>query len=143
MKIESANKLDGESLAELRISSMRESLEAIGRFERDRARQRFLSAFQPESTWKIIIDDELAGFYVFTELPDYLHIDHLYVHPNYQGKKIGSQVLAKIIGIGRSASKSIKLGALKGSRSNQFYMSHKFIKVGESEFDNYYEFTHC
>jgi len=33
MKLEIATQSDAESLAELRVSSMRESLEAIGRFD--------------------------------------------------------------------------------------------------------------
>ena len=66
-------------------------------------------------------------------------INHLYVHPNHQGMSIGSTVLKSIIETGRRINKHIKLGALKGRRSNQFYRSHGFVKVAEGEYDNYYE----
>lgn len=141
MIIERANLQDGEALAELRVLAMQESLEALGRFDRDRARQRFLSNYDPETTLKILIASELVGFYVVTDFPSYRYVDHLYIHPEHQAKKIGSKVLTDIIEGGRRAGKSIKLGALKGSRSNQFYLSHDFVKISEGEFDNYYEIS--
>lgn len=73
-----------------------------------------------------------------TEHPEYLYLDHLYVHPNHQGQRIGSTVLSNVIDTSRRLNKPIKLGALKGSQSNRFYVSHGFVKVAEGEFDNYY-----
>jgi len=142
MKIEPAQAQEGEVLAELRVLAMRQSLEALGRFDPDRARQRFLDKFEPESTWKISIDSELVGFYVVTEGPNFLNLDHLYIHPKHQSMKIGSKVLKEIVEAGQNQGKSIKLGALKGSRSNKFYMSHNFVKIDEGEYDNYYELKH-
>lgn len=55
-----------------------------------------------------------------------------------QGQKIGSRLLVTIIEQGNTLRKDIKLGALKGSRSNHFYLSHGFVKTHEEEFDNYY-----
>ena len=46
---------------------MRESLEALGRFDPIRARERFLSGFDPALTKKAMIDGELVAFYVFKE----------------------------------------------------------------------------
>ena len=142
MKFEIAHEQDGDALAELRVLAMQKSLEELGRFDRKRARQRFLENFQPETTRKILINDALVGFYVVTEFASYLHIDHLYVDPRHQGKKIGSTVLTKIIADGRLADKPVKLGALKGSESNRFYKSHGFIQVDEGEYDIYYELKH-
>lgn len=142
MRIEIAHEQDGDALAELRVLAMQKSLEELGRFDQKRARQRFLENFQPEKTQKILVDEELVGFYVVTEFASYFYIDHLYVDPRHQGKKIGSAVLTKIIADGRRVDKPVKLGALKGSASNRFYKSHGFIQVDEGEYDNYYELKH-
>lgn len=139
MKTEIAHIGDGDALADLRVLAMKESLEALGRFDEVRARIRFLDSFDPDATQKVLIDDELVGFYVVTEHSEHLYIDHLYVHPNHQGKSIGSTVLKSVIERARRINKPIKLGALKGSRSNLFYRSHGFVKVAEGEYDNYYE----
>jgi hypothetical protein len=49
-----------EALAELRIAAMRPSLEAVGRFDPDRARSRFLNNFCREATRKVEVDERLA-----------------------------------------------------------------------------------
>ena len=142
MKFVVAQKKDGEVLAELRVLAMQESLEAIGRFDRERARERFLSSYCPETTRKVLLDDVLVGFFVVSEYPSYLYIDHLYIHPEHQNKQLGSRVLANIIDRSARDKKRIKLGALKGSRSNDFYVSQGFVKIDEGEHDNYYERKH-
>ncbi|MCV2402467.1 GNAT family N-acetyltransferase [Marinomonas sp. C2222] len=139
MKVEIAKGDDGLALAELRVLAMRESLESIGRFDPKRARERFLSSFQSSNTHKVIDGEKLVAFYVIENHKDHLFLDHLYVHPSYQGKRVGSEILLSIIDMGVSEKKAIRLGALKGSRSNNFYMAHGFVKTHEEEFDNYYE----
>jgi hypothetical protein len=47
---ENAVASDAEALAAIRVEAMRESLERIGRFDPQRARERFLSAFSPTHT---------------------------------------------------------------------------------------------
>lgn len=138
MEIIDVNLSDAESLAELRVLAMRESLEALGRFDPIRARERFLSGFDPPLTKKAMIDGELVAFYVLKEETSWLYLDHLYVHPDFQSKNIGVRLLAVIIEKGCDLGKEIRLGALKGSRSNTFYLSHGFVKSHEEEFDNYY-----
>ena len=43
-----------------------------------------------------------------------------------------------IIKKGCDLGKEIRFVALKGSRSNGFYLSHGFVKTHGEEFDNYY-----
>ncbi len=131
---------DGESLAQLRISAMKESLEFIGRFDPQRARNRFLEKFSKERTRKIMVEDKLAGFYVLNINADHLHIDHLYLHPDYQGYGFGGSILSLIKQRAKSEGLSIRLGALRESRSNDFYKKHGFRYTHEEEWDIYYEF---
>lgn len=133
---------DAKALAELRALAMRESLEAIGRFDPTRVRERFLQNFDPNVTRKVLVDDELAAFFVVLDRGDHLYVDHLYVHPNHQSAGLGSSLLEVIKEQAHLAEKPIRLGALKGSRSNEFYASHGFVRTHEEELDNYYQFTH-
>lgn len=82
MEIIDVNLSEVESLAELRVLAMRESLEAIGRFDPARAKERFLSSFDLALTKKVLMNGKLTAFYVLKEEPSYLYLDHLYVHPN-------------------------------------------------------------
>lgn len=129
-----------EALAELRILSMKESLEALGRFDPVRARRRFLDGFEREATRKIDVAGRLAGFYVIKDKGDHLYLDHLYIHPEFQGNGLGSVALKSIMAEAQERKLPLRLGALRGSRSNAFYRSHGFVQTHEEEWDIYYEY---
>jgi GNAT superfamily N-acetyltransferase len=124
---------DFEELLAIRIAAMRESLEQIGRFDPERARQRLRSGFVPSATWKIIVDKQVVGFYALREEEQAYALDHLYLLPQWQGQGIGSAVLTHIQQ--QCRSRPIRLGALRGSDSNRFYLRHGFTAVTESEWD--------
>lgn len=67
-----------------------------------------------------------------------LLIDHLYVRPCAQGSRIGAAVLGHIFKEADAAALPLRVGALKESASNRFYIRHGFQFVESSEFDNYY-----
>jgi hypothetical protein len=91
-EIISATDEDKESLAELRISAMKESLENIGRFDPIRAKNRFLETFCCDDTKKVLINGELVGFYVLKNNKDHLYLDHFYFHPEHQSIGLGGSV---------------------------------------------------
>ncbi|MFT5577612.1 MAG: GNAT superfamily N-acetyltransferase [Paraglaciecola psychrophila] len=141
-EISSAIEDDKESLAELRIFAMKESLENIGRFDPVRARSRFLETFNYGDIKKVLINQELAGFYVLKNNEDHVYVDHLYVHPKYQSLGLGSVILSTIKDLAKSQNLPIRLGALRESRSNEFYKKNGFSYTHEEEWDIYYEFTY-
>jgi GNAT superfamily N-acetyltransferase len=130
---------DADALADLRVRAMKDSLEALGRFDPVRARERFLLGFEPNCTQQIFQNAVLVGFWVLKPQEPVWLLDHLYVLPGHQGQGIGAQVLVCVFAQADRAGKTLRLGALKGSRSNDFYLRHGFVKVGEGEWDLYYE----
>ena len=130
---------DGPALAELRVHAMRESLEAIGRFDPLRARERFLARFTPEDTQAILAGGERVGVVVIRHLPGHTLLDHLYILPDQQSRGIGAQVLQMLFALADRAGLPVREGALKGSRSNDFYQRHGFVLIESAEWDNYYQ----
>ena len=130
---------DANELAELRVIAMRPSLEAIGRFDHQRSRTRFLDAFDPELTREVVVAGNRIGFVVVRSVEEHLLLDHIYIQPPAQGSGIGSEVLKLVIAEARSAKKVLRLCALKQSASNTFYMKHGFKLQSVSDWDNYYE----
>ncbi len=130
---------DALALAELRVDAMRPSLEAIGRFNPERARDRFLSKFQPESTTRLLHGDKLIGFYVVQYRDHFLWLDHLYITPEYQNQGIAGKVVDRIQQKAAKLGKPVRLMALKGSRSNDFYLAHGFTLIAVEAFDNIFE----
>lgn len=93
------------------------------------------------NTKKILVKNILAGFYVITRENACIYINHLYIHPIYQGNKIGSSVLMSIKKHANENSLVLRVGALRGSKANNFYLSHGFIYTHEEEWDIYYEYN--
>ena len=129
---------DFEALLALRIEAMRESLERAGRFDPARARQRFRSGYTAEHTRHISLDGRRVGFVVVKRDADDLLLDHIYIHPHAQNRGIGAKVLAQVFAEADAQALLVRVGALRGSRSNTFYARHGFRMVEQAEFDNYY-----
>jgi GNAT superfamily N-acetyltransferase len=133
-----ATRSDADTLVAIRIAAMRDSLERIGRFDPQRARERFLASFDPALCRFIEADGVNAGFFVIRPHEDHWLLDHLYIVPGYQGKGIGATVLRKIFAEADVQGVPVRVGALRGSDSNRFYARHGFVKADEAEWDIYY-----
>ena len=129
---------DGEALAALRVEAMRPSLERVGRFDADRARSRLLDTFSPEHTRAIRAGGERAGFLVVKPLEGGLVLEHLYVLPSHQGRGIGSAVLRRVFAEADAQGLDLRVGALRESDANRFYVRHGFVLEREAAYDNYY-----
>mgnify|MGYP000424580970 CR=1 FL=1 len=139
LRYEVARNADFAKLAELRIEAMRESLEALGRFDRKRSLDRFRASFTPPRTWKAFAGDELVGFYATTHNPGYVYLNHLYIDPRHQSSGYGTRMLERVIAISEELGLPIRLGALRGSRANDFYLNRGFRVTSEEEWDIFYE----
>jgi predicted N-acetyltransferase YhbS len=129
---------DADDLASLRVLAMKESLQRIGRFDEYRARERFLSSYNPSDTQHILADGVKIGFIVMKLREHDFLLDHLYVKPEFQGKGIGSEVVRRALADAHLANKPIRVGALRNSDSNRFYSRHGFQLEREGEWDFYY-----
>jgi ribosomal protein S18 acetylase RimI-like enzyme len=142
VRFEDALASDSEALANLRVAAMRESLERIGRFDPIRARERFLSSFDPTTTRHIVVDGLRVGFFVVRTAAGEMHVEHLYIEPRYQGRGLGAVVLAEILRDADRQRLDVRLGALKESASNRFYIRHGFEPVAQGDWDIYYVRRH-
>ncbi len=138
IELSEANIGDLEGLVALRIEAMRASLERVGRFDPVRARERFAAGFSPEHTRHIVVAHAKVGFVVVKPQSGHLLLDHLYIQPGMQGQGIGAAVLARVFVEADQAAVSLRVGALRESASNRFYLRHGFVLVAETVFDNYY-----
>ncbi len=129
---------DFSRLLELRLLTMQESLERIGRFDPQRAFERFQNSFRPQHTRLIIADHQFAGCVALgPDEGDWL-LEHFYIVPQFQRCGLGSQVLSQLITEAEQARKIIKLSVLQKSDAARFYEKHGFHKTGEDEWDIYY-----
>jgi len=136
--ISNAANVEPSSLAAIRVEAMRPSLEAIGRFDPERARNRFLEAYAPNDTHVVHVGGDLVGFYVVRNRPDHLYLDHLYIRPARQGGGLGREIVHSIQSQARELGLPVRLMALRGSPANDFYVSCGFVLERSDDLDNYY-----
>jgi GNAT superfamily N-acetyltransferase len=122
----------------IRIAAMRESLERLGRFDAQRARDRFLASFDPALTRHVLADGERVGLVVVRPQDDGLLLDHLYLLPHAQGRGVGAAVLADVLARADASRLPVRVGALRGSDANRFYLRHRFVLVARGEWDDHY-----
>jgi len=129
---------DFDALLALRMAAMRPSLEALGRFDPERARERFEGQFHPAAMQWIESAGERVGLLTVHRREDPWYIQHLYIEPRAQGRGIGEQVLASVQAEAARAGVAVELEALKGSDANRFYQRHGFKPIAFADLDTRY-----
>jgi GNAT superfamily N-acetyltransferase len=133
---------DFDALLSLRMAAMRESLQRLGRFDPQRARERLSRAFEPAHTRHILMGGERVGFLVLLPMPalnpEHLVLDHLYVAPQAQRLGVGSWVMEQVLDEADRLHLAVRVTALKLSDANGFYLHHGFVLQHESEWDLHY-----
>ena len=140
--ISTATDVDPSELATLRVAAMRPSLEAMGRFDPDRARMRFLATYDAQDTQVLRAGSELIGFYVLRKRPDHLYLDHLYIQASHQGGGLGRAIVQSVQDQARRSALPLRLMALRGSPANDFYLSCGFHLERSDDLDNHYVWRH-
>lgn len=129
---------DFEALLALRMAAMHESLQQLGRFDPQRARERLSRAFEPVHTRNILLGGERVGFVVLLPKHDHLVLDHLYIAPQAQGQGVGSWVMTQVLAEADRLVLPVRVTALKLSDANRFYQRHGFELQHESDWDLHY-----
>jgi len=130
---------DFEALLLLRLRAMRQSLERLGRYDEQRARDRLAQSFEPQHTQHIVVGGRRVGFVSLKTLSHSMRLNHLYIEPAEQAHGHGHEVLAWACAEADRAQLPVELCALKGSDAVRFYLRHGFALTGEGEWD--YDFV--
>ena len=140
-----ATEADFPALVSLRIQAMRDSLERIGRFDPERAAQRFRSTFRPDDTRLIRVGDAMAGCVARWPQDDAVRIEHFYLAPAFQRRGLGAAVLRRVFaeaGVAATRVTRFRVAALRDSDANRFYARHGFVLLSQGEWDAEYEREH-
>ena len=126
---------DFEALLALRIRAMRPSLERLGRFDPERARERFAAGFAPEFTRHVVVDSQRVGCVTLRHAGDAMRLDHLYIDPRHQARGTGRWLMRWVKAQADLRQLPLELAALKHSDAHRFYLHHGLQVVGEGEWD--------
>lgn len=112
---------------------MRDSISRIWGWDEQWQEKDFAAHFDPESIMLVYKEEELVGYSHVEDQGVQLYIRMLIVHPHYQGKGIGSKMLASVISSGRRQCKNIGLEVFKiNNKAKEFYERYGFNVEGET-----------
>ncbi|MFE6078452.1 GNAT family N-acetyltransferase [Paenibacillus sp. NPDC057886] len=126
---------DQEHLAELRALVLYDDLHRLGRFDEVKVRERFRNTFDPAHTWIIEVEGALVGCVALKPKSEEILLEHFYIHPDYQGQQIGTQVLNKLLERDELKGKRVILNVLQGSPARRLYERFGFVLDSEDEVD--------
>ena len=138
IRLLSADNIDPDRLAAIRVEAMKPSLQALGRFDPERARNRFLETYDPADTQIVKAGEDLIGFFVVRRRSDHLYLDHIYIQAAHQGSGIGRHIVVSVQERAAQMGLQVRLMTLRDSPANAFYMSCGFVLQHSDDLDNYY-----
>ncbi|MFD8707897.1 GNAT family N-acetyltransferase [Kitasatospora sp. NPDC059648] len=125
-----------EPVVELKAQVMRADLERLGRWDRDRSRERVRKSFSTRYTSVLLVEGAFAG--CVTIRPDEQggrHLELFYLAPHLQGRGLGTAVLRHLLADADAAGEPVRLVVLRGSAAQRLYARHGFEVVHEDPVD--------
>lgn len=126
---------DVERLADLRALVLYDDLTRLGRYDEVKVRERFRNTFDPIYTWIIKLEGSPVGCVSLKPMAEGALLEHFYIHPDAQGRKLGTEVLQKLLGKDEVRGKRVMLNVLQGSRARRLYERFGFVVDREDEVD--------
>jgi GNAT superfamily N-acetyltransferase len=128
---------DQEHLAELRALVLYDDLNRLKRYDEVKVRERFRNTFDPAYTWIIEAEGTWVGCVALKPKSEELLLEHFYIHPDYQGQRIGTQVMKMLLEQDEVRGKRVILNVLQGSPARRLYERFGFVLDSEDEVDVY------
>ncbi|PKQ89080.1 GNAT family N-acetyltransferase [Paenibacillus sp. BGI2013] len=126
---------DQEQLADLRALVLYDDLTRLGRYDDVKVRERFRNTFNPAQTQIIEVEGSMVGCVALKPKSEEYLLEHFYIHPDYQGQRIGTQVLNMLLEQDEVQGKRVILNVLQGSPARRLYERFGFILDSEDEVD--------
>ncbi|WP_145332503.1 GNAT family N-acetyltransferase [Paenibacillus xylanexedens] len=134
-KIRQATQEDREQLANLRALVLYDDLTRLGRYDEIRVRERFRNTFQPEHTQVLELEGRLIGCVSLKPGNGELLLEHFYIDPDYQSRKLGTKVLNMLFEQESVKGRRVTLNVLQGSPARRLYERFGFTVDDEDEVD--------
>jgi ribosomal protein S18 acetylase RimI-like enzyme len=93
----------------------------------------FDRSWDPARMRVLLLDGEPCGYCVVEDRTDNVQVQELVVHPRYQGKGVGTEVLARAQRLAAERSVPVRLGTFHTNRARELYERVGFRVVGETE----------
>jgi len=124
---------DAPAIADIHLTARRVAMPYLARPHSDDETRAWFAASvgdRPAAWWVARQGDRVIGYMLL----DGEELDHLYVHPDSQGKGVGTALLRKAFSL--SPQRVLLATAQRNTRARDFYERHGFRATGFTEGDN-------
>ncbi len=127
-----ATESDSDFLYELKKSAEYDAIEAV--FGWDECVQRRLHRSELKQAFPTIVQigEGAIGSYLFQEFSDHFYLGRFFLLPQFQGKGLGGNILAKVVLEADTECKPIRLCYLQGNRVERLYQRFGFKRLKEN-----------
>lgn len=140
-RLRDATAADGPWIADLRLLVLRPSLAALGRYQPERNRRFFTSAYAPQNTAVVLVHDRPVGSIALRRSTDGTWVEHFYLAPGAQGAGLGGTLLGAVTRFADRTGEVLRLDVLVGSPARRLYERHGFSVFRSDPFDVFMERT--
>lgn len=130
--LQSATEEDSQFFYELKKLVLRHYIEAIWGWDEEFQLAFHRDNYRPEDTFIIRVEDQAAGTVEVREDKEKIFICSLYIHPDYQGKSIGSSIVKDYLASADLQRKRTDLEVLRlNTRALELYKRLGFVEIIE------------
>jgi ribosomal protein S18 acetylase RimI-like enzyme len=117
----------------LYLDSTRPLLLALGRWDEDRVRARFVDDFKPHCAHVICAAGAEIGWMQVSRIADGFHLDQLHLADGHRDHGIGTQLIEALLARARAAGCCVALNVIRGNPARHLYERLGFRFVGEDD----------
>jgi ribosomal protein S18 acetylase RimI-like enzyme len=125
---------DSKAIFEIKRAAFREYIDMVSTWDDQDQWKKHERRFAAGGFEVVLVDGEVAGYFATVMEVDCLRLNQLFIHPDFQGRQIGSAVLVELkkrIGLSNAP---IRIQVLKvNPRAVQFYEREGFREVESTE----------
>jgi ribosomal protein S18 acetylase RimI-like enzyme len=93
----------------------------------------FENEWNPEKKQILCVDGVDCGYYVVEHQPDDIHVRELVIHPDFQGRGIGTLFLQRLQKEAEESGVPVRLGTFQQNHAVRLYRRLGFREIGTTE----------
>ena len=131
MKLRDARNDDYAFAEVLYVACMQPLLTALDAWDEEFAIARFKDHYKTDEVSIVVIDGTDAGWIQLSTTDHEIHIDQLYLMPDFRGRGIGTQLIRDVLATAASENKSVHLSLVRNNRAFYLYRRLGFRTLDE------------
>jgi len=142
LNLRPATEDDSEFAFQVKKAAFRKYVDNVWGWDENEQRRLHERRFDAQDVSIICVDGEAVGYLSSSTETDHLHLNQIFILPEYQGKGIGAECTRLMLDEARRLGLPARLRVLKvNPRARALYERFGFVRMGETETHDLMEWT--